>query len=58
VIFAYDGEEAIRLAMTKDPDLILLDCMLPGIDGFDVCKRIRRDSTVPIIMITAKSEET
>ena len=57
VIFAYDGEEAIRLAMTKDPDLILLDCMLPGIDGFDVCKRIRRDSTVPIIMITAKSEE-
>jgi two-component system response regulator VicR len=57
VISAYDGEEAIRLAMTKDPDLILLDCMLPGIDGFDVCKRIRRDSTVPIIMITAKSEE-
>ncbi|HNZ63499.1 MAG TPA: response regulator [Bacillota bacterium] len=57
VLAAYDGEEAIRLASSRNPDLILLDCMLPGIDGFDVCKRIRRDSTVPIIMITAKSEE-
>ncbi|MGI6157383.1 MAG: response regulator [Saccharofermentanales bacterium] len=57
VIPAYDGEEAIRLADEHRPDLILLDCMLPGMDGFDVCKHIRRVSTVPIIMITAKSEE-
>ena len=57
VLAAYDGEEALKLASTRDPDLILLDCMLPGLDGFDVCKTIRRDSTVPIIMLTAKSEE-
>lgn len=57
VLAAYDGEEALRLAAARNPDLILLDCMLPGVDGFDVCKTIRRDSTVPIIMLTAKSEE-
>ncbi len=57
VLVAYDGEEAVRIALSRKPDLILLDCMLPGIDGFDVCKRIRRDSTAPIIMLTAKSEE-
>lgn len=57
VLAAYDGEEAVRIALGRKPDLILLDCMLPGIDGFDVCKRIRRDSTAPIIMLTAKSEE-
>ncbi|HPX93873.1 MAG TPA: response regulator [Bacillota bacterium] len=57
VLAAYDGEEALKLAATRDPHLILLDCMLPGVDGFDVCKTIRRDSTVPIIMLTAKSEE-
>ncbi len=57
VIAAYDGEEALQLAFSRKPDLVLLDCMLPGLDGFDVCKRIRRESTVPIIMLTAKSEE-
>ena len=57
VLVAYDGEEAIRIALSRNPDLILLDCMLPGADGFDVCKRIRRDSPVPIIMLTAKSQE-
>lgn len=57
VLEAYDGEEALTLASTRPIDLILLDCMLPGVDGFDVCKTIRRTSTVPIIMLTAKSEE-
>ncbi|HZK29371.1 MAG TPA: response regulator [Clostridia bacterium] len=57
VIAAYDGEEALRLTFGRKPDLVLLDCMLPGMDGFDVCKKIRRESTVPIIMLTAKSEE-
>lgn len=57
VLAAYDGEEALRMTFSRNPDLILLDCMLPGLDGFDVCKRIRQESTVPIIMLTAKSEE-
>ncbi len=57
VLTAFDGEEALRVAGSRNPDLILLDCMLPGVDGFDVCKQIRRESTVPIIMLTAKSEE-
>ena len=57
VLAAYDGEEALRLTFSRNPDLVLLDCMLPGMDGFDVCKKIRRESTVPIIMLTAKSEE-
>ena len=56
VLAAYDGEEALRVTLSRKPDLILLDCMLPGLDGFDVCKRIRQESTVPIIMLTAKSE--
>ncbi len=57
VLAAYDGEEALRVTLSRKPDLILLDCMLPGLDGFDVCKRIRQESTVPIFMLTAKSEE-
>ena len=54
---AYDGEEAISLAHSVRPDMILLDIMMPGKDGFVVCKEIRRDSNVPIIMLTAKAEE-
>lgn len=57
VIEAYDGEEALKLADSKEPDLILLDVMLPGIDGFGVCRRIREKSNVPIIMLTAREEE-
>ncbi|MBE7022579.1 MAG: response regulator transcription factor [Ruminococcaceae bacterium] len=57
VLGAADGEEGLLLALTKNPDLILLDIMLPKIDGFDVCKRIREKSNVPIIMITAREEE-
>ncbi len=53
---AYDGEEAIQLAVSINPDLILLDVMLPKIDGFNVCKEIRKTLTCPIIMLTAKEE--
>ena len=58
VLTAYDGIEALRLARQSDPDLIILDLMLPGMDGIDVCRAIRQDSDVPIIMLTARVEET
>ena len=57
VIFAHDGEMGLRLALENNPDLILLDIMLPKMDGFDVCKKVREKSNVPIIMITAREEE-
>ncbi|MGN1059870.1 MAG: response regulator [Clostridia bacterium] len=57
VLGADNGEEGLVLALTQNPDLILLDIMLPKLDGFDVCKRIREKSNVPIIMITAREEE-
>lgn len=57
VIEAYDGIEAVTKALTEEPDLILLDVMLPGQDGFSVCKKIRETSSVPIIMLTAREEE-
>lgn len=53
---AYDGEEAINMALSLKPDLILLDLMLPKVDGFNVCKEIRKHLTCPIIMLTAKEE--
>lgn len=57
-ISAYDGEEAVLIYEKENPDLILLDVMLPKLDGFEVCRRIREKSNVPIIMVTAKSEDT
>ena len=57
VIEALDGLEGVRLAQTKEPDLILLDLMLPGLDGFGVCRKVREKSNVPIIMLTARDEE-
>lgn len=58
-ICAYDGQEGLRLAREKNPDLILLDVMLPYIDGFEVCKILRSEGiNIPIIMITAREEET
>ena len=54
---AYDGEEAVRKALELSPDLILLDVMLPKMDGFAVCRKIRETSSVPIIMLTAREEE-
>lgn len=56
-IEAYDGETAIDMAFDKKPDLILLDIMLPKVDGLTVCKRIRNSLNIPIIMISAKDEE-
>ena len=57
VIYAHDGEMGLKLAYDENPDLILLDIMLPKMDGFDVCKKVREKSNVPIIMITAREEE-
>lgn len=54
---AYDGYEALEKAESKEYDLIILDLMLPGIDGLKVCQKIRQDSQVPIIMLTAKGED-
>ena len=57
VITAYDGEEAVEKALSDSPDLILLDVMLPKMDGFSVCKKIRETMSTPIIMLTAREEE-
>lgn len=54
---AYDGEEALKKVYQFQPDLILLDVMLPKLDGFQVCRRIRESFNMPIIMLTAKEEE-
>lgn len=54
---AYDGEEGLKKALSTQPDLILLDVMLPMMDGFQVCKKVRETSSVPILMLTAKEEE-
>jgi len=54
---AYDGEEALKLARDKSISLIILDLMLPNIDGLTVCQKIREFSSVPIIMLTAKTED-
>ncbi len=54
---AYDGEEAVKLARDKSIDLIILDLMLPKIDGLEVCRIIRDFSSVPIIMLTAKTDD-
>ncbi len=54
---ANDGEQAVKTALEKKPDLILLDIMLPKMDGLAVCKRIRQTLSVPILMISAKDEE-
>lgn len=60
VMCANNGNDAVRIAKSEIPQLILLDLMIPGLDGYDVCREIRKDSsisTIPVIMITAKSEE-
>jgi len=57
VLAAYDGEQALALARQKSPGLIILDWMLPKIDGLDVCRILRAESNVPIIMLTAKATE-
>ncbi len=57
VTCAYDGEEALALAEAENFDIILLDIMMPKMDGLEVCQRIREFSNVPIIMLTAKGED-
>lgn len=57
VLSALDGETALTLARLEQPDLIILDLMLPAVDGLDVCRRLRQESGVPIIMLTARVEE-
>ncbi len=57
VSVAYDGPEALRLARETHPDLIVLDVMLPGCDGLQVCRTLRQESDVPIIMLTARTTE-
>jgi DNA-binding response OmpR family regulator len=60
VIPSYNGEDALRLVKSQLPDLIILDLMLPGMDGLEVCRILKRDSSafsIPIIMLTAKGEE-
>jgi two-component system alkaline phosphatase synthesis response regulator PhoP len=57
VLTAYDGMEALRLAREGHPDLIVLDIMLPGIDGLEICRTLRAESDVPIIMLTARTTD-
>ena len=57
VIVANDGEKAVELAFSEDPDLILLDLMLPKKDGMEVCREVRAQKNIPIIMLTAKNSE-
>lgn len=57
VLKAYDGQTAVEIVADKQPDLVLLDVMMPIINGFAACERIREFSNVPIIMVTAKGEE-
>ena len=54
---ATDGENGLRMARTMSPDLIILDVMLPILDGFEVCRILRRESDVPVIMLTARGDE-
>jgi DNA-binding response OmpR family regulator len=57
VVQAYDGAEAVLAVQRERPDLLVLDWMLPKLDGLEVCRRVRRESIVPILMLTARSEE-
>ncbi len=58
VLTAVNGSTALAIARADKPDLVVLDLNLPGMDGLDVCRHLRRDSDVPIIMLTARIEET
>lgn len=58
VLIANDGNSGLAMARGEKPDLLVLDLMLPGMDGLDVCRALRRESDLPIIMLTARAEET
>jgi two-component system alkaline phosphatase synthesis response regulator PhoP len=57
VMVAHDGYRALEVVREEAPDLIVLDIMLPGMDGWETCRRLRQESTVPIIMLTARGQE-
>ena len=57
VVAAPTGEEGVRLCQERSPELVVLDVMLPGMDGFDACRRIRSSHTVPIVMLTARGDD-
>jgi DNA-binding response OmpR family regulator len=57
IVTAIDGAQALEVARSEKPELIVLDIMLPKLDGFEVCRILRREMTVPILMLTAKTEE-
>ena len=57
VLNAHDGVRGLEMAREEKPDLIVLDLMMPGIDGLEVCRTLRKESEVPIIMLTAKATE-
>ena len=54
---ATNGESGLNIAQSNNPDLVILDVMLPNLDGFEVCRILRRHSDVPILMLTARGEE-
>ncbi len=58
VTWSADGEDALKQASSKNPDLVILDLMLPKLDGFDVCRRIRKERDVPILILSARDDET
>jgi len=58
VVGCRDGKAALDLVGRERPDLVVLDLLMPGVDGLEVCRRLRQDSAIPIIMLTAKAEET
>ncbi|MCL6638969.1 MAG: response regulator, partial [Firmicutes bacterium] len=56
VIVAGNGEEGLKLAAAHDPDLVVLDVLMPGMDGWQVCRRLRAEGGVPVLMLTARDE--
>src|SRR6266498_1869961 len=58
VISAADGAMALQMARREKPNLVVLDLMLPGMDGWEVCRALRRETDLPIIMLTARAEES
>jgi len=58
VLVAHDGKKAMQIARNERPDLVILDLMLPEMDGWDVCRALRKESDVPVIMLTARVEES